>query len=1029
MSWSAQRIATYHADRLNYLALHPMGAAVLIADALGWRLLADDGTPLWSRTDPAHRLAPAGMLWTPAGDTLFAIIDGRVTAVRADSGVDLVLGNQTAGITDATTLTIDSTGSDLAVGTGSGSVHILHLRSGRSERLAAIDPVAALAWSGPNHLLVATTDTLQQWDTERRTMVRTSAINLDGVAALARSPVDGRTALIDRRGVRLLGSHGPSGDLIGEVSSAFALEFTRDESRLLVGTPVGVHVLDTALVRQSVLPGAILGGGHVSRAQCGLIAVRQDDETVALYSSSDSVHRLDRETSAFAIQRWAAAMAASVGRARSVAYDERPLTAQAEPIVGAGEGSGSPGFVWTSDGWIVESPAGRLVRTQAEAAQAEWAVYLDWPVLELAADPRLRHVAVAARNDSGRVGVLDADSGAERSVVPGGQSPVLAPDERDLLAVPEPGPAPEAVLVYDLGNPTPIARLPVDEGLGRLAWSADGRLLAGAADGKVIVWDAVRWQRRQIIAMPQIGALVTRVAWSPDGEFLAAQPSAGRGKTQVYLAAGDHYRQLGPVGGADWAPALAWSPDSKLLAAASADQPGGEVEVWAVSDGRLKCRVPAPSADAGSVWSISWSPEGRSFAVTYTGGRVVRYRLSRPSAADSAALRHPAPLLARLGTYGTLSRGVPLSTLAQLYDLLGEDAATAGLKAVADLPGVRALRALRWQADARIGLVAMLAADLDGETRYRAPSGTIHDDLSRQLLDVLLGVTVEVADTNPPIGALARVLGEVDDGTLTLLRLLGPQAVAEDPMLPARIRALRADLAPLSSRDLRLLSVRLNVTDHGRAEGGGTGEERAGLARHGRFNRLLPTQLALDHDVFELQYAEGNLLYRTRVGRLPPKPRSAVILLDDTAGAHGRVGITIRTCAHLLAEALIEHHRRCVLVPLGDPSGHTVLDEPADLLRIWTAGSTVPPRPAEAAQVAGSLLPGLTDGLGTLPLVVLLTHPYQPVPRVADLQTVAVAYPQGPTRHTARRPNWHLLPTVPSAASLRAVLTRVLNGS
>ncbi|MEU7905056.1 hypothetical protein [Actinoplanes sp. NPDC049118] len=1030
MTWTARRVAGYRADRPGYVALHPLGAAVLIADALGWRLLADDGTPLWSRTGPEHRVTPAEMAWTPAGDTLFAVVGGRVVAVRADTGADLPLGDPAAGVTDATTLTIDESGSDVAVGTRGGSVHILHLRGARPERLTAIDPVAAVAWSGPNSLLVATADTVQQWDTERRAMVRTSAIALDGVAALARGPVDGRTALIDRRGVRLLGPRGPSSDLINGVGAASALAFSRDETRLLVGTPAGVCVLDTALVQRAVLPGAVLGRGHLSRARCGLVAVRQDDETVAVYDSTDALRRLDRETNAFAVRRWASAMAASVGRARSVAYDERPLTAHAEPIGEAGEGSGSPGFVWTPDGWIAESPAGRLIRARAEAAGPEWAGYLDEPVLELAADPRLRYVAVAARNDSGVVRVLDAATGAERGAFAGGQSPVLAPDDRDLLAVPEPGTDPRAVLVYDLGDPVPFARLPADEGLGRIAWSADGRRLAGAADGKVIIWDAVRWQRERIVRLPRTGTLTTRVAWSPDGEFLAAQPSAGHGRTQVYLAAtGEHYRELGPVGGRDWAPALAWSPDSKLLAAASADNPAGEVEVWAVSDGRLRCRIPAPSAGAGSVWTVAWSAGDDALVVSYTGGRVVRYRLSRPPAAGGDAMRHPAALLARLGTYGTLSRGVPLSLLARLHDLLGEDAAVPGLDAVADLRGLRALRALRWPVDARVGLVAMLAADLAGDGRYQAPAGTVHEDLIRQLLDVLLGVNVQADGPEPLVSDLARVLGDVDGRTLTLLRLLGPRAVADDPTLPARMRVLRAELAPLATRELRLLGVRLDVTDAGRTEGGGTGEERAGLARHGRFNRLLPTQLALDQDVFDMQYAEGNLLYRTRTGRLPPEPRSAVLLLDDTPAAHGRVGITLRTCAHLLATSLIEHHRRCLLVPLGDPADQASLDEPADLLRIWTARSYRPPRMAEAVQAVGSLLPGLTDQLGTPALVVLLTHPYQPAPRVNDLQTIAVAYPQAPPPVFARRPDRHLITAAPSPAVLRSVLTRVLRAS
>ncbi|WP_433830884.1 hypothetical protein ACQP2E_12040 [Actinoplanes sp. CA-015351] len=1026
MSWAAG-VSVHRADRVNHLALHPLGSTLLIADAHGWRLVDDEAT-LWTRTEAIHRAAPSAMLWTPAGDVLFAAVGGRILALRADTGGDLTDTPALGAVADATALAIDASGQDLAVGTRRGAVHLVNLKSRGTRELSAIDPVVALAWNGPSSLLVATGDTVQQWDTDRRTMVRTPAIALDGVTGLRHGTRSSRTALIDRHGVRLLGTRGPTSDLIAEVPAAVALAFSRDESRLLLGTPANVYVLDTALVQQAELPGEVLTGGHLSRAECGLVAVRRDETSVAVYRPPDARRRLDRETDTFAVRRWAASMALTVGRARSVAYDERPLATEAEPIPQAGEGSGSPGFVWTLDGWIAESPAGRLIRARAGAAHPEWDRYIDEPIAEITADPRVRHVAIAARNQRGRVRVLDAGTGEDAGEFPGGQSPVLAPDDRDLLAVPEAGAAPRAVLIYEITDPSPVARLPVDEGVGRIAWSPDGAWLAGAADGKVIIWNTRTWQRERLIRMPGTDVLTTRVSWSPDGEFLAAQTSAGRGGTQIFLtSSGDLYHTLAPAGGRDWAPALAWSPDAKLLAGASGDRLSGEVEIWGVADGRTRCRIPPPDAEARDVWTVTWSPAGDQLAVTYTGGRTIRYRLSRPAAdADSAALHHPAPLLARLGGFG---QGQPLTLLVQLLDLLGEDNPAPALDAVADLRGVRALRALRWPVDARIGLVTMIAADLETATRYRAPAGALLEDMTRQLLDVLLGVTVEPDSPAPPISDLARVLGDIDERTMTLLRLLGPRAVADDPTLPVRMRGLRAHLAPLGARELRLLSVRLDVSGHGRAEGGGTGEERAGLARHGRFNRLLPTLLALDQDVFEMQYAEGNLLYRTRSGRLPPEPRSAVIVLDDTPAAHGQVGITLRTCAHLLAGSMIEYRRRCLLVPLGEPSAMTALDEPADLLRIWTARSVRPPRTAEAAQTVTSLLSGLTDGMGTPPLVVLLTHPFQAPLRVPHLQTITVAYPRGGTRALARRSGRHLISTTPSAATLRWVLTRVLRAA
>ena len=320
-------------------------------------------------------------------------------------------------------------------------------------------------------------------------------------------------------------------------------------------------------------------------------------------------------------------------------------------------------------------------------------------------------------------------------------------------------------------------------------------------------------------------------------------------------------------------------------------------------------------------------------------------------------------------------------------------------------------------------MVAMLAATLTGQDSYAPPPGQSRGELTAALHRVLSATAVRPSPPPTPFAELTSALDAVDVSMLTLLSILGPEAVAADPCLPVRLRRTIRDLSPLSLRQRRLLDVRLFMADGGMADGRAAGGGRSGLSRHGDVNRLLPSQFALDDDVFKLRQVRDELLYRTRNGRLPPGPRAMILLLDDTPAALGAVGITLRTCAHLLAATMIRWSRPCAMVRLGKPAEPRFLSHQPDLVGLWTDVSLGGPQLDGAAAAATALTRALTPESGEPPWVLLLTHPHQPAPTLPGLRVIRVRYPG----QTGSIPGGYSLAPDPDSGALYGTLTSVLS--
>jgi WD40 repeat protein len=146
-------------------------------------------------------------------------------------------------------------------------------------------------------------------------------------------------------------------------------------------------------------------------------------------------------------------------------------------------------------------------------------------------------------------------------------------------------------------------------------WSADGKLLyaivpvADSPNGptnKLVTFDVATGVKRSEVVLAAFGDW-NRVAWSPDGNYLAA---AYFEKSQIYvlnLKTGQiAYTYNGPAAATD----LAWSPDSKRVATGFGDGKD-TTQVWdALTGGNLVTH------QGGTL--PAWSPDGKYIATSRT---------------------------------------------------------------------------------------------------------------------------------------------------------------------------------------------------------------------------------------------------------------------------------------------------------------------------------------------------------------------------------------------------------------------------
>jgi hypothetical protein len=196
----------------------------------------------------------------------------------------------------------------------------------------------------------------------------------------------------------------------------------------------------------------------------------------------------------------------------------------------------------------------------------------------------------------------------------------------------------------------------------------------------------------------------------------------------------------------------------------------------------------------------------------------------------------------------------------------------------------------------------------------------------------------------------------IDDRLLTLLQLLGPDAVTVDPLLPLRLR----DQAPLLPGGHRLTAalaqanrqVRTAISARAAGQHGHAGTVE--FARTGTPANLFATQLALPAEIFRVRYLSHELVYRLHSGPTQPRLTSTTIILDTTPATFGPVEALLRLAAHVLAATLHRHGQDVTLIGLDAPTQAIALLRPEDVTLIWARRTLQPPDLSSALTTAGA---------------------------------------------------------------------------
>jgi len=968
------------------------------------------GQPGWSRHWDTPEELPAEAAWGAEGDTVTLLTGGKLAQLDAMTGESLPLPAELADRAGVSALALSPRGRAIAVGTREGIVLLWQLHTARVDRLhGGGDPVTALAWRPDgSELCVARPRAVQFWHMASGTMISSIDASDTRPLRLAWAPGGDLVTVAGLRDIRAISvaARRECTRPLALGGKPSGLEFSRTGALLLAGMPDGsLRILDRQLMPAGladVIPAALTEPSCLHVNETGLAAARVDPATVTVARLPDTLLPTAGQRTSAALGRWAA----GVVRAAGGSSQEEPA-----PPVPSTVATRS-WFAWADDGWYLADRDSGAVTRYAADGQPRWTGRAGPGPLTV--EGRL----VASPGPDGQITVLDAADGNLLAEVAAAGQPslyqgvlaVTAPGGHDLHVYPPPWTSSQVV--------------PAPEGVGDPAWSPGGTTLAAASADAIALWDGQTLRRIRQLPAGQ-AARPGAVCWSPDGGYLAALRPGGQvtvWDTRSLLPGDALTRSTAATG----VTALAWAPGSRVLAV-PAPAPTGAVKLWDIRRDEIVLTVPPPPSGGRPVAAIAWAADGR-FAVTHDDGTVVRWELTLPPSPgdEPVALPHAAPVLSSLAAaaaaVGSMA-GLPL--LADLLSLLLRE--PAGRLAELDgHRGVALLRGLRWPPGAVVGLAVLVAVGLPGSEELAPPDGAVREDMRAALEQALDGATIVPRPYQPPVAALAAELERIDDSVLFLAELLGPDAVAAEPGLLARVRRQSFSGWSLALRQRRLLGLRTLLRPDGSSQGLGIGDTRAGFARTGQLPALLPSQLALPAPVFAARRSRDELLYRTRLGELPLAPQGVVLLLDDTPAACGAVGVTARLMTTLLAGMAIRRNRRCALIRLSSPD-ITFLTDAADLVHLWSASSVGTADLETAMTSAQRAAAQLSDPVDGLPRRVLLTHPYLSCPSAPDLHVVRVHYPGIPAEDFTART--HVISPTAGPEELYQVIGEILSSS
>jgi len=416
---------------------------------------------------------------------------------------------------------------------------------------------------------------------------------------------------------------------------------------------------------------------------------------------------------------------------------------------------------------------------------------------------------IAVGRENGEVSLWSTDDGIDLHRLVGHRGAVAtlvwSPDGQTLAS----GAADRTIRLWSAETAREVRCLRGHEDLIRsVAWSPDGKNLAsGSQDGTVRLWSSE--EGRTLSVFEGHAACVYSLSWAPDGSFLASG-SQDKSVRLWSFRPGVSHRRLN--GHAAAVLDVAWSPDGRVLVSGSLD---GTLRIWEPNG-------PSPvlrrfNAEEGYAWRLAWAKGGHFLASSHAQDTIriweVRDLFPCKKSVSSLSSTLPTSLIA----LHHLSIGLPLSWIRDVRTLLGGIVPPNGWASFRKTPSwgkIQLLQSLHWPTPSRVGLMAILFQGFSGHT-WSPPEGTNLRDVRRSLKESLgRGESLTPTNIPPPFDFLEKSTETIDDSLITLLEILGPEAVAADPSLALQPSRGLPALTPPQRRLLRYPITPLRVNGH-----------------------------------------------------------------------------------------------------------------------------------------------------------------------------------------------------------------------